>query len=141
MSDEKIEAAEVIARHKANRHLHLYTKTHDDRLIWKAYQEFRKLSLPIPEEILKKLDEFAQDSVGSGKAKEESDRDIVEHKQFLKEHTKLSPKEINKQTAEKFDTTVANVKKAHSLWIKQDKQNKDSQLAKDFPKPPVTKKG
>jgi hypothetical protein len=48
-----------IADLKANRHLALYLKHGNGLLIWRAYIEYRKLELPIPENILNHLDLFA----------------------------------------------------------------------------------
>jgi len=130
---------ELAARQNANRHLALYLKTRDERLIWKAYQEFRNLDLEVPEELLKKLDEFAEASVQTGRSGQDNQRDIIEYMYSLNK-SNLTPKEINKMTADKFSTTVSNVKKVYSTWMKESKKEKEQRLMDDFlSKPAVTR--
>jgi hypothetical protein len=140
------EIIEGIARHNANRHLALYLKTGDGLLIWRAYQEFRNLGLAVPEEILKKLDQFAEGlskasgAKGIAEAMEmavsrggsagfkrttatEAQRNVVEYVRDAREareyaKNKKSMETIYKEAAERFKTTPNRVKTLYSKWRK-----------------------
>jgi len=137
-------------QHNANRHLALYTKTNDGLLIWKAYQEFRKNNLAIPEEILKVLDEFALNlNIASGNKEianainmsvskggcagwkrtlaKEKQRDIIEFI-HLGRKNKRNPVTTNKDAAKRFNTTVGYVKKLYSEWVKESKFTNSSPI-------------
>jgi hypothetical protein len=56
---EPVTAAEYAARTAAANHLRLYERLGNGLLIWRAFVEYRKRGLPIPEQILKVFDRYA----------------------------------------------------------------------------------
>ena len=114
----------------------LYEKTGNGVLIWKIYRLYRKAGLPVPDYILDKLDTYADGVMGGGDAlvalelkkagakggsqgatansKQEHERDIVLMCHVLRgRHTAT---QAYKMTADRFGTTLQNVKNAYSAW-------------------------
>lgn len=136
----------VFARREANRHLALYLRTGNGLLIWKAYREYRQHGLPVPENILAKLDQFADrllrargqkqialalelTSSGGGSkglallVGQERARDIVEHlhlaRQINQERDKPVLEKVPElETAQRFRISQGNVAKRYSEWMK-----------------------
>jgi hypothetical protein len=135
-------------KRNADRHLALYLKTGDGLLIWRAYQEYRKAGLPIPENLLKKFDEFALRLERAGSAKEvatafemgsrsgpagatltkgrERQRDIVEYVRDMLENDQArevrvwTDKGIYQEAAKRFDTSWGYVKKTYLAWMREE---------------------
>lgn len=136
--------AEGAARHNANRHLALYRKTGNGLLIWQAYREFRQQGLTVPEEILRKLDQYAARLLdgevdlltaldlkfnrkgGAGPRKDlqhkQRRRDIVESVHQLHHLSGKTLAEAYKLTARRFHTTSGRVEDLWHNWPKKSRR-------------------
>ena len=123
-----------MTKEEADRHLALYQETNDGLLVWRASIEYRHAGLPVPEVILRKLDQFAdgltrarsaddvaralemkQDKGGAAGVTRtrasERQRDIVRHVAILikawekSEAGPMKATEAFKRAAAKFGTT------------------------------------
>lgn len=140
--DEQLKAG--IANYNAQRHLALFVKTGNGLLIWRAYQEYRKAGVPVPENILKKLDQFAErlldgdgdllDALDLGFNKKggqgprldlqakQRGRDIVEFVRYEQMRTDCTLKEAYRLAAEKFCTTPGAIEKLCKDWPKRSRR-------------------
>lgn len=162
--DWKLWAAQV----NAKRHLALYDKERNGLLIWKAYMEYRRCGVPVPESLLKRFDQFAEkllstsgpqeiaaalEMTGKGggpqgasalKGKENS-RDIVEKFHIEREeNSRRSPerkrtiKAIAEEVGKAFGIPGDEVKTRYSQWLKACKSDEQPVKLTQRDKPPAT---
>jgi len=132
------ELSASLVRYSARRHLALYVRTRDGLLIWKAFSEYRKAGLPVPENILAKLDEFAQSLVAARGDSEiatalemstgakgsqrirlkqaERNRDVAEEYRIRVFELKQRPADAIKAVAANSNLSNGNVKRIVSEW-------------------------
>jgi len=149
-----------VAQYNAQRHWALYRKTKDGLLVWRMYQEFRKAGVPVPEAIMRKLDQFAERLASAGSADEvaealqmkqkrggaagatktrgaERSRDIVEAVLNAIRFGGKNPTKAYAEIAERFGTTNKYVKNLYTRWMRaSNKRN----LLQDLWRPATTKK-
>lgn len=149
MDMKKQEAfAAFAARHNADRHLELHKKTKQGALVWKAYSEFRKAGVPVPEDVLVQLDRIGAGLLAAKDQREvmralgmvnrtggpqrrallqgvERQRDMVEHYRNLREANAARPVdkrrkvgELAKETAQRFGVSAQQVRTRYSEWKK-----------------------
>lgn len=138
---------EFNATFAANNHLRLYPRERIGLLVWRAYSEYRHAGLPVPEDILTKLDQWAQrlESAHNAEAvaqaidmgsrgyggsavkhlnKVEATRHIVsEVAQLLNlRRGRISNEEVFRQVARRHGKSSGNVKKMWQRWIKAEEE-------------------
>ena len=130
-----------LVRYNARRHLALYMRERNGLLIWKAFAEYRRAGLPVPENILCKLDKWAQALQGAWTDKEvaaaieagtikrqaakvrlracEHNRDVMEQLTIREEELAQKPTVAARAVAEDMNLNVGHVKVIKSRWHKR----------------------
>ena len=145
---------QLTARHNARRHLALYSKTGNGALVWKAFQEYRRFALPVPEQILVELDKMAGALLSAQGQKEiaaavgmtglgggpqgtaaikgqENARDIVEYFHFMRNNNDgadnhVPIRKLAEEVGAKFGLSADNVQSRYSKWLSDDQKPSDT---------------
>ena len=146
-NDESAKLDEFFTRYNAGRHIALYRRERNGLLIWRAFAEYRRAGLPVPDNIMAKLDEWAvalegawNDTqvanaieMGTVKAKPakvrlrgaEKARNILEQLTIREDELGQKPNAAARATAADFNLKFGNVKTIKSRWNAPDASSAD----------------
>jgi len=132
---------EFFVRHNANHWLRQYLNSRVGLHVWRAYAEYRRAGMPVPENILAKLDQWAaalgaavtekevaaaieMQAIGGNTAKRrmraaEDNFRVIEHLQIREGELGQKPADAERAVAADLSLKVGNVQVKKSRWKKR----------------------